>query len=134
MSSTFFRGMIYTSLAALAEVIFTGLKSWPTLEGRTQLWVLPLYFFGSIFIFEPLFNLLSHLPFLIKGIVYSSIILSIEYLAAFLLEYFLGIVPWNYETSYLIRSSYIRLEYAPIWATVAILGEIVFFYLASCEK
>ena len=133
MKSTIFRGIVYTALGSLAEVIFTALKDWPRLQGHTQIWVLPLYFSASIYIFEPLFYLLGGLPLVIRGVVYSAIILFIEYLAALLIDSIFGIVPWKYERSYLINSSYIRLEYAPIWAAMAIVGEVVFYYLSECK-
>lgn len=129
MLPLWFRGVIYMALGSMAELIFTGLKDWPRLQGHSQIYVLPLYFFASLLIFEPLYQWLSFYSLWLRAPIYSAIILTIEYLAGRLLDCWIGRCPWHYERSLIYTSAYIRLEYAPLWASIAVLGEIVFAYL-----
>ena len=129
LMNRFTRGLLYMSIAVTCEVIFTGIKRWPTFQGKTQLWVLPLYFFCSTYLFEPMYYKISRLPFPIRGFIYGMFILCMEYIAGFSISKLIGSCPWKYR--YEKCGGYINPYYLPLWAAMGLAGEYVCDYFDS---
>ena len=123
MNSKFFRGILYSSLGMTAEIFYTSLRTFPKLEGRTQLWVAPLYYFGSIYGFEPLYQRIYTYPLYIRCIIYALFIMSIEYVAGILLKRLLGVCPWEYRNRRFSVQGVVNLAYLPLWSIVGLLAE-----------
>lgn len=117
------RAFIYMTLSAMAELGFTAIRRWPRLEGRTQLWVLPLYYFGSIYAFEPVYRRCPYL--LLRLFIYAMSFLGIEYLAGWLLHRYVGVCPWEYKNRRWSLHGYVDLAYTPLWALLGLAGELV---------
>jgi uncharacterized membrane protein len=119
------RAFVYMTLGAMTELGFTAIRRWPQLEGRTQLWVLPLYYFGSIYMFEPIYRRWRHHYLLMRLLMYAVSILGIEYVAGWILHRVIGVCPWEYKNRRWGVHGYIDLAYAPLWASICFAGEFV---------
>ena len=124
------RSLTYTALCVTGEVVFTGLKNFPLLQGFTQLWVFPLYAIGSIYAFEPLHEKLRDKPLFVRAAVYASMIFALEYFGGWAAEKLIGVCPWKY-TSPLSVHGYINLSYFPLWCAVGILAEKLHNYFLT---
>jgi uncharacterized membrane protein len=123
------RAFVYMTLSVMTELGFTAIRRWPHLEGRTQLWVLPLYYFGSIYMFEPIYRRWRHQYLLIRLFMYAVGILGIEYVAGWILQRVVGACPWEYKNRRFSVHGYIDLAYAPLWAIMCWAGEFVSRYM-----
>jgi uncharacterized membrane protein len=121
------RFLIYGLLGWCLEVFWTGLgsllKGDVTLMAWTSIWMFPIY--GLAIILEPIHDRLRNINIIIRGIVYTLIIFSIEYTTGSLLRLTLGVCPWDYNPSRFSINGLIRLDYAPVWFTAGLLFERV---------
>lgn len=132
-----FRFIAYGLLGMIVEIIWTSIYdkisdrtgNWK-LRGYTYLWMFPIY--GMfVFLFEPLSGFMeNHVPFLLRGAIYSVIILKVEFLSGYLLKKLSGNCPWDYtgKTKYHI-CGYIRLDYFIWWGVLGLLAEPVSRFL-----
>jgi len=58
-----------------------------------------------------------------RGVIYMTLILSIEYFTGYFLDYLVGACPWDYTGNSLSVKGYIRLDYAPVWFGAGLLFE-----------
>ena len=77
---------------AVARRTLTTSERW-RLEGRTYLWMLPIYG-SSAFLFEPAHEALHGLPWLARGAIYMLGIFAVEYVAGWILKRATGRCPW----------------------------------------
>jgi uncharacterized membrane protein len=122
-----YRGLLYTTLGMTGEVLYTGVFDFPKLNGYTQLWVMPLYYFGGLYLFEPLYKKLQQMciKWKYRFVVYACMILMVEYIAGWLLDHIIGGCPWEYQHPLSVHG-YIHLGYLPMWGIVGLLGERVY--------
>lgn len=79
---------------------------------------------------EPLHEKIRTMPWYIRGIIYTIVIFTIEYISGWMLESFLGRCPWDYSSSTAYHiNGYIRLDYAPAWFGLGLLFEKVHDFL-----
>jgi uncharacterized membrane protein len=99
------------------EIIWTGLGSLLRgdlmLSGFSYLWMFPIY--GLARFLEPLHDRLRPWPWYLRGLIWMSAFLVIEYTTGWLLKSILGSCPWNYSGSRFSVDGLIRLDYAPAW-------------------
>lgn len=82
------------------------------LMGTTSIWMFPIY--GSAAFLKPLFKLLQKVPFIIRGVIYMSLIFSAEFISGrFLTKH--RLCPWDYSKSRYHIGKVIRLDFAPHW-------------------
>ena len=119
------RFFIYGLIGWCTEIFWTGLGSLlrgdPKLRGWTYLWMFPIY--GLAIFLEPVYYLIKDWPILVRGGVYTTIILAVEYLAGWLLRNIINICPWDYSKTPYSINGYIRLDYAPAWFVAGLLFE-----------
>jgi len=123
--TTFAKNFLKCGLAGWClEITFTALDAWRrrdmTLKGNTSLWMFPIY--GSAAILSPLGRSMEDKPLLLRGLTYTSIIFSIEYLSGILLDRHRS-CPWDYSRSRWNISRVIRLDFAPFWFAAGLLFE-----------
>ena len=98
------------------EIIWTGLGSLIggdlRLMGHSPMWMFFIY--GCGVFLEPIHHKIIRLPWYIRGLIWTVIIWSIEYVSGLLLYFILGVHPWYY-TDILSINGYITLAYAPAW-------------------
>ena len=119
------RFIIYGLIGWGLEVFWTGLGSLIrgdlNLSGYTFLWMLPIY--GSAVFLEPFHDRIRPLPWLVRGLIWASIILMFEYSAGWILQQVLGSCPWDYGRSRFALDGLTRLDYIPVWFIVGLLFE-----------
>ena len=106
------------------EIFWTGLKSLQRrqmkLMGHSSIWMFPIY--GMGFLFLPLARLLKHQKFWLRGLVYTILIFTTEYITGIWLTR-RNLCPWNYSHARWNVHSVIRLDYAPGWFLLGLLYE-----------
>lgn len=128
------RFLIYGFTGTIIETLWTGLNSLIsgnfTLIARTSLWMILIY--GLMTFNEPVFTILKNKPFIIRGLVYTMLIFSVEYLTGHFLRT-LGICPWDYSYSSGSINGLIRPDYAPLWFAAGLFYERLYFYIKNKE-
>ena len=103
------------------EITFTAFQAFRRrdfkLPGVTSIWMFPIYGLASL-----LCRLIRRQNFIFRGLVYTGIIFSAEFITGILLRK-RELCPWNYERSRWNIAKVIRLDYAPCWFTVGLLFE-----------
>ena len=90
------------------------------LTGHTSLHMFPIYGMGALF--APIGRLLKGLNFFLRGVIYTCLIFSAEYLTGrFLKERHM--CPWDYSRARYNVDGLIRLDYAPAWFCLGLLFE-----------
>lgn len=106
------------------EITFTSLGALRRRElplmGQTSLWMFPIY--GSAAILSPISRLLRGKSALTRGLTYTGLIFSIEYLTGRLLSRRKS-CPWDYHRSRWNIGRVIRLDFAPYWFCAGLLFE-----------
>lgn len=107
------------------ECFWTGLSSFfhgkdKMLRCQTSLWMFPIY--GMAALFSPISRLLKDTPALFRGMVYTILIYTGEFLSGSLLKKHKS-CPWDYSKAKLNYKGLIRLDYAPAWFISGLLFE-----------
>lgn len=126
------RFFIYGFMGTTIETLWTGLNSLLLgnlrLISRTSLWMILIY--GLMTLCEPVFKVLKNKPLIIRGLVYTALIFSAEYLTGHFLRSF-GICPWDYSYTTHSINGLIRPDYAPLWFAAGLFYEKLYFFLRS---
>ena len=119
------RFLVYGAAGLVLEIIWTGIGSLLggdlMLGGYSYLWMFPIY--GLALFLEPLHDQLRPWPWYLRGLIWMSVILTIEYSTGWLLKSTLGSCPWDYSGSGFSIDGLIRLDYAPAWFFAGFLFE-----------
>ena len=111
--------------------LFTGKPLWDeplwSLTGKTYVWMFPIYMMIPV-IAGFLLNYVGGFPLLVRLLIYTTIILSVEFITGFALEQITGKCPWEYTTGWHLMG-YIRLDYAPAWMLFAFIIEYLYLFL-----
>ncbi len=114
------------------EILFTGMgsllnASW-RLAAHTYLWMFPIY--GLAIFLEPFHDRIRSAPWPVRGFIWASLIIGIEYLFGWLLKIFLGFCPWDYSGASLFSlDGFVRLDYTPFWFLAGLIFEHIHDYL-----
>jgi hypothetical protein len=136
------RGSYYAITATVIEITYTVVtklpSKWPHLQGYTQLWVIPIYGLGSQYVFEPLVKALSEHNILIRVVSYAGMFFSLEFIAATIIDFTTGVVPWEYKSRFQLGfngKGYICLfPHCIAWAGLGYLGEFFSRYLDTLRR
>ncbi|MDD5660253.1 MAG: hypothetical protein PHR39_09645 [Actinomycetota bacterium] len=121
--------MIYSFFGVGIEIIFTSIHDYIrykdiALKGRSYLWMFLIYgCFGLII--KPLYPLISFIPFVIRGLIYTAIIFVGEFAYGFLLKLIIKKVPWEYKTRWSILGI-VNLAYLPFWLLLSYILELIY--------
>lgn len=129
------RGLVYMCIGVTGEVIFTGLKAFfqkgdRRLQGYTQIWVMPMYAFFGVLIYEPLHLAIIEWNIILRFCVYAIMILILEYIFGWLYEKITGECPWKYTGKWNVHG-YIKLTHFPGWGALGLLAEIVHNFMLA---
>lgn len=97
------------------------------LMGQSYIWMFFIYGLIALLL-PPIYSRLAKLPLLVRLLVYTLGIFTIEFITGFLLEQLTGRCPWKYQTGLHIMG-YIRLDYAPAWMVFAWGMETYYLFL-----
>jgi len=87
----------------------------------------PIY--GMVVILEPLFRLTAGFNFLLRGLIYASLILLGEFITGSLLKR-ADLCPWDYSHTRFHVRGVVRFDYLPAWATAGLIFEQIYWTLA----
>ena len=106
------------------EVLWTGLGNMKNhdkkLSSNTSLIMFPIY--GAAAIIKPVYSLIKNKNFIFRGIVYSILIYSGEFISGTFLKKH-DMCPWDYSKSKYNINGIVRLDYAPAWFGAGLLFE-----------
>lgn len=106
------------------EILFTAVKNVHHIDrrlmGQTSIWMFPIY--GCAALIKPMYHLISRLPVLARGGIYSAAILTGEFISGSLLKKH-DCCPWDYSHARFNIRGVIRLDYAPLWMGAGLLFE-----------
>lgn len=108
----------------IAEILFTSIGSihnrdW-RLSGTTSLWMFPIY--GLAAFLPWLYKYTKHLHAILRGILYTFCIFTVEFFSGLLLNLFHA-CPWDYSNALLNYKGIIRFDYAPLWFLLGLFYE-----------
>lgn len=118
--------IIYGLSGLLMEVFWTGILSFISgnlaLTGHTYIWMFFIY--GLAILLEPIHDKIRSENIVIRGIVWTALVYTIEFFSGLFLDLLIGFCPWDYSksTNYTILG-YIRLDYFPAWFIVGLFFE-----------
>ncbi|HWP96681.1 MAG TPA: hypothetical protein VN426_07500 [Syntrophomonadaceae bacterium] len=118
--------VLYGFIGWVAEILFTGFGSLIqrslSLPAKTYLWMFPIY--GLAFLLEPLHDQIRSAPWPVRGFIWASLILGMEYSSGWILQLIIGVCPWDYSgQSRFVVDGFIRLDYIPVWFMAGLLFE-----------
>ena len=102
------------------------------LEGRTYLWMLPIYGSAAL-LFEPAHEALRAHFWLLRGTLYCLGIFAVEGASGYLLKWTTGRIPWDYSYARTSIRGVIRLDYAPVWFLFGMLLERAHDFLVTIQ-
>lgn len=118
---------IYGIIGLFLEVLWTGFNSLLSLDytlmGHSSIIMLPIY--GLTVFLEPLFEKLKKYSLVYRGIIYSVLILSCEFITGYILKSF-NICPWDYTNKGINIMGIIRIDYMPLWFCAGLFFERIY--------
>jgi len=124
------RFAVYGAVGCMMEIFWTGLAALLNknyrLSSTTSVWMFFIY--GMVVFLEPVFRIMSPMPFWLRGAAYTLCIFVGEFVTGGLMKR-ANFCPWDYSGSRYQVLGVIRLDYAPVWFAVGLLYERVFFML-----
>lgn len=112
------------------EILWTGaaslLRRDLKLGANTSIWMFFIY--GAAVFIEPVCEILSPYPIIVRGIVYMICIFAAEYMSGLALQR-ARICPWDYSGNVYSVHGVIRLDYAPAWFVAGLVFETVYRFL-----
>ncbi len=129
------RALAYVGVGVTGEVVYTAIKALIKkhdlrLQGYTQIWVMPAYALGGVFLFEKVQDLIASWNIAARFVAYALLIYSIEYLVGVLAKWITGKCPWEYKGKWQIQGI-IDLPHFPFWGAVGLIFEVVHNYLVQ---
>lgn len=100
-----------------------------SLAGHSYVWMFFIYASAAL-LFPIFYPRIANLALLLRLLIYTVSIFSIEYLSGWLLDATTGSCPWHYDSVWAVRG-YIRLDYGPFWMAFGYIIERVFVTLNS---
>jgi hypothetical protein len=94
-----------------------------TLYGQASMWMFFVYGCIALFGVEPAYHHVKSLPWVVRGVLYTIVILSMECAAGWILRALTGYDIWYYEDGVLTILRYTSLAIAPAWFAVGLISE-----------
>ena len=114
------------------EVLWTGLGALKNknfkLSSNTSLWMFFIY--GMVIFLEPFFRLTAQFNFILRGLIYASLILAGEFITGTMLKR-ADICPWDYSATRYHVKGVIRVDYFPAWAAAGLIFEQLYWILVA---
>jgi len=130
---------LFACIGITTEIFFTAItdtiKSAGTpdfslrLKGQSYIWMFPIY--GCISFLGPwVIDKIYAFPILLRALIYSTIILTFEFFAGWLLEKTTGTCPWKYTEGWHIYG-FIRLDYSFAWMIFGLFVEQIYLFSST---
>lgn len=116
----FLNAFVFACIGIAFEVAFTAVSEFgerpnTRLEGRSYLWMAPVYALVPLFL-DVLYPALRDVTLGGRLALYVCILFVVEYAAGALIRRMTGRCPWDYGDARWSIDGLIRLDYAPFWA------------------
>lgn len=95
-----------------------------SLTGKTYVWMFPIYALIPL-IAGPLFQKVGSLHVILRLLIYTALIFTVEFSTGLLLDQLTGKCPWEYTTGWHIMG-YIRLDFTPAWMFFSFVVEYLY--------
>lgn len=116
------------------EVFWTGINSLfngdASLMSHSSIWMIVIY--GMAIFLEPFQQMLKNKTWIMRGIIYMTLIFIGEYVTGFALD-IVGIEVWKYTDTLNIHG-YITLSFAPLWFLAGLFFEKVRMWLDNVSE
>ena len=138
MSKKFFLCLFFACFGLTCEICFVAITNFVrgtpfcneplwSLTGKTYVWMLPIYVLIPLMA-GPLMKKIADMNLFVRLLIYTFIILVVEFISGFLLQQITGKCPWEYTTGWHIMG-YIRLDYIPSWMFFSFWIEYLYMFL-----
>src|SRR4051812_4270206 len=108
----------------VARVPSTAAERW-RLEGRTYLWMLPIYGAGGL-VFVRVHAAVAAWPWVARGAVYCAGAFALEAASGWIIKIATGRIPWDYSYArWSALGGAIRWDYTPVWFSFGLILEQV---------
>jgi len=85
-----------------------------------------IFIYGSaIFLFPPVYKLLTNYNWFIRALIYGILILIVEFISGYIIKLLVGKIPWHYKSKWAING-FVRLDYLPFWMVAGMAIEFVY--------
>ncbi len=115
--------VFFVAISNVADGSISGRDKY--LEGKTYLWMVPVYGFLLLFVLEPLIAKVASYGILSRFAVYGVAIAFFEGLTGFVYDKLLGFCPWDYSSSKwkVHPRGYTKLTIIPAWGVAGLVIE-----------
>ena len=138
MNKKFFMILFFGCFGMTSEIFFValthafngaGINGEPiwSLTGKTYVWMFPIYALIPIlagFVFEKV----GSLHVILRLLIYTALIFTVEFITGFLLEQITGKCPWEYTTGWHLMC-FIRLDFTPAWMFFSFIIERLYWII-----
>ena len=95
------------------------------LEGKTYLWMIPIYGILLLGVFEPLFHLVHEWPWYCRFLLWAVSFTFFEGLTGWLYDKILGFCPWDYSKDKwkVFERGYTKWSLLPMWGIAGLVIE-----------
>jgi len=130
---------LFSFLGVGVEVFFTSIGDYIkyrdlSFPGKSYLWMFPIYGIWGLII-DPLYHLISPVPFILRGFIYLFIIMAGEFIYGSLLKLIIKKCPWEYQTSWTLLG-FVNFKFIAFWLIFGYLSELLYrgFIFATIYK
>jgi hypothetical protein len=117
--------IFFTALVEVKNSIKNKTKINWALKGFSFIWMFPIY--GLVALLGPIIiEPAQQFPFIIRLLIYTSIIFIVEYITGWVIRKMTGRCPWHYDSGWQIHNL-IRLDFTPFWMLFSALIEFLYF-------
>jgi hypothetical protein len=128
-----FRFFCYVFLGLFLEIVVSAINSFFSnlklnkkhywfLEGRSYLWMIPVYGFLLLYLFEFVNFHIYTFFIIVRYFIWAIIFTTGEWTSGFIYDKILGRCPWLYEGKYVI-TGYTKLTLIPLWGIFGLVVE-----------
>ena len=121
--------IFFTALSDLVSALRSNSRLDYRLKGHSYIWMFPIYGLAGI-LFPLTYDFIADLPLILRLIIYTTSIFTVEFITGWLLELCTGECPWKYDHKWAVKG-YIRLDYAPFWMIFGFGIESAYLFLSS---
>jgi hypothetical protein len=105
-------------------------------EGKTYLWMIPIYGILILFLFEPLYKLINDWNIIFRYLVWSIGFTFFEGLSGWIYNKLIGFCPWDYSGSKwkVFKNGYTKWSLLPVWGIAGIIIEFYSLFIQSISN
>lgn len=105
-------------------------------EGKTYLWMIPIYGILILFLFEPVYKWIMDWPIYFRYITWAICFTLFEGLTGWVYDKLIGFCPWDYSGSRwkVCERGYTKYSLIPAWGVAGIIIEFYVLFIKHISK